>query len=63
MGKNDRNEINSGGSPHLTNHLRNHLLITTDYPFGIVAAGSGLIFHDDYARLHNNEYFHEGNDD
>ena len=26
--KNDRNDINSGGSPRLTVHLRNHLLIT-----------------------------------
>ena len=29
--KNDRNEINSGGSPRLTMHLRNHLLITSGY--------------------------------
>ena len=60
--KNDRNEINSGGSPCLTMHLRNHLLITSDYPF-IAAVGSGLIFQDDYARLHSYECFHEGNDD
>ena len=58
--KNDRNEIKSGGSPRLTMHLRNHLLITSGYTFGIA---SGLIFQDDYARLHNHEYFHEGNDD
>ena len=25
--KNDRNEINTGGSPRVTMHLRNHLLI------------------------------------
>ena len=31
--KNDRNEINSGGSSRLTMHLPNHLLITSDYPF------------------------------
>ena len=30
--KNDRNVINSGGSPCLTMHLHNHLLITSDYP-------------------------------
>ena len=48
--KNDRNEINSGGSPRLTIHLGNHLLTISGYPFGIA---SGLIFQDDYARLHN----------
>ena len=31
--KNDRNEINSGGSLRLTIHLHNHLLITSGYPF------------------------------
>ena len=31
--KNDRKEIKSGGSPRLTMHLRNHLLITSGYPF------------------------------
>ena len=40
--KNDRNEINSGGSPRLTMHLRNHLLITSGYPFGIASVGPGL---------------------
>ena len=29
----------------------------------IAAVGPGLIFQDDYAQLHNYEYFHEGNDD
>ena len=29
--KNDRNEINGGGSPRLTMHLRYHLLITSGY--------------------------------
>ena len=32
-------------------------------PFGIDAVGPGLIFPDEYARLHNYEYFHERNDD
>ena len=31
--KNDRNEINSGGSPRLIMHVRNHLIINSDYPF------------------------------
>ena len=31
--KNDRNEINCGGSPCLTMNLRNHLLITSGNPF------------------------------
>ena len=32
-------------------------------PFGIASVGPGLIFQDEYARLHNYEYFHERNDD
>ena len=31
--KNDRNEINSVGSPHLTMHLRKHLPITSGFSF------------------------------
>ena len=31
--KNDRNEINSVGSPYLTMHLRNHLVITSGSSF------------------------------
>ena len=61
--KNDRNEINSGGSPRLTMHLRKHLLITSGYPFWYCFSSPGLIFQDDYARLHNHGYFHERNDD
>ena len=61
--KNDRNEINSGGSPHLTMHLCNHLLITSGYLFVIAAVGPGLIFRDDHTSLHNHEYYHERNDD
>ena len=61
--KNDRNDINSVGSPHLTMHLRKHLPITSGFPFCIVVVGPGLIFQDDFAQLHNYEYFHEGNDD
>ena len=38
--KNDRNEINSGGSPRLTMHLRNHLLITNGFPFWYCLSGS-----------------------
>ena len=57
--KNDRNEINSVGSPH----LHKHLPITSVFPFCIAVVGPGLIFQDDFARLHYYEYFHEGNDD
>ena len=32
-------------------------------PFCIAVVGPGLIFLDDFARLHYYEYFHEGNDD
>ena len=54
-----------GGSPYLTMHLRNHLIITSGYPFWYIdSVGPGLIFQDDYnARLHNHEYFHERNAD
>ena len=54
--KNDRNEINSEGSPHLTMHLRKHLPITSVFfPFCIAVVGPGVIFQDDFARLHNYE--------
>ena len=62
--KNDRNEINSVGSAHLTMHLHTHLPINNVFfPFCIAVVGPGLVFQDDFARLHNYEYFHEGNDD
>ena len=63
--KNDTNETNScGGPPRLAMHLRNHLLITSGYPFWYCFACSrfSFIFQDDNARPHITrivENFHE----
>ena len=61
--KNDRNEINSVGSPHLTFDLRKHLPITSGFSFLFCCGRSRFNFQDDFARLHNYEYSHKGNDD
>ena len=42
--KNDRNEINSEGSPHLTMHSRKHLPITSGFSFLYCCSRSPTIF-------------------
>ena len=48
--KNDRNAINSCGGPsYLAIHLRNHLIITSGYPFCYCCSGFDFSFQDDNA--------------